>query len=85
MTVEYSDDAKKQLKKMDRYIAKQIMEYIDEIQAPDNPRLRGHELKGNLRTLWRYRNNDWRIVCEIQDDKMILYVLVIDHRKSVYQ
>jgi len=85
VTVEYSDDAKKQLKKMDRYIAKQIMEYIDEIKALDNPRVRGHELKGNLRTLWRYRYNDWRIICEIQDDKMILYVLVINHRKSVYQ
>lgn len=85
MTLEYSDTAKKQLKKLDQHIASEIKGYMAEVEKLDDPRSRGKELKGNLGGLWRYRAGDWRVVCEIQDQKLVICVLVIDHRKQVYR
>lgn len=85
MTLEYSDTAKKQLKKLDQHIASEIKAYMTEVEKLDDPRSRGKELKGNLGGLWRYRSGDWRVVCEIQDQKLVICVLVIDHRKQVYR
>lgn len=85
MTVQYSEDAKKQLKKLDKHIAGEIKKYMDEVQALKDPRSRGRELTSNLAGLWRYRAADFRIICEIQDDKLVILVLVIGDRKQVYR
>jgi len=84
-TVEFSGDALKQLKKLDPQNSKRIIKYIKERVLSDNPRVLGKELKGNLSNLWRYRVGDCRIICEIQDDILVVLVLKIGHRKEVYK
>ncbi len=85
MTIEYSDLAKKQLRKLDKYIASNIKEYLSEIAALNNPRSRGKGLSANKAGLWRYRIEDIRVLCDIQDSVCIIYALSIEHRKSVYK
>jgi mRNA interferase RelE/StbE len=85
LTVEYSDEAKKQLKKLDKYVAGEIKSYMDGIKKLKDPRTRGRELTSNLSGLWRYRVGDYRLICEIKDEKMMILVLVIGHRKEIYR
>ncbi len=49
-----------------------------------NPRNFGKELAGDKAGLWRYRIEDSRIVCNIQDDIIRVLVVRIGHRKDVY-
>jgi len=85
VTLEYAHEAKKQLKKLDHQSALDIKKYMDEVQKLDDPRDRGRELTSNLSGLWRYRVGDYRLICEIKDEKMIILVLVIGHRKEIYR
>lgn len=50
-----------------------------------NPREHGKALKGNLKNQWRYRVGDYRILCDIMDDKLIILVLTAGHRREVYK
>lgn len=84
--VEYTKTAVKQLKKMDRKIAAFIVSYIDEkLVNCENPRLHGKALKGGLNEIWRYRVGDYRILAVIEDDRVIITIVEIGHRKDVYK
>jgi mRNA interferase RelE/StbE len=84
MTLVYSDTARKQLKKMDKYDAAEILDYMDKIAQLENPFSRGHGLQANKQGIWRYRCQDWRILCEIQEVELRVIVLQIGHRRNVY-
>ncbi|OYQ73227.1 type II toxin-antitoxin system RelE family toxin [Wohlfahrtiimonas chitiniclastica] len=84
-TINYSDTALKSLKKMDKQNAKRIFDTLEErIALLDDPRVLGKPLKGNLGELWRYRIGDYRVLCDIQDDQLIILAALIGHRKEVY-
>ena len=85
MTLIYSDIALKQLKKIDKTISKRILDYMDEVAKLKNPRERGKMLVGNLIGFWRYRVGDYRILCKIRDQELIISVVYIAHRKEVYR
>ncbi len=85
MRIEYSETALKEFKKLDKSIQKRIKNYMFEIAELENPRSRGKVLVENLSGLWRYRVGDIRIVCEIQDEKILITVLRIAHRKEIYR
>ena len=77
MRVIYSEEALKSLKKL-------IISYMDKMALLEEPRSRGKALSANLRGFWRYRVGDYRILCQIQDEKLIICVVDIDHRKNIY-
>lgn len=84
--VELSDSALKNLRKMDVSARKQILVYLrDVISKIENPRLLGKALTGNLKGFWRYRTGYFRIICKIYDDRLVVFVLKIAHRKDVYE
>lgn len=84
--VEYGKTAAKQLKKMDRKIAAFIVSYIDEkLVNCENPRLFGKALKGDFSEIWRYRVGDYRILAKIEDNRVIITIVEIGHRKEVYE
>lgn len=84
--IEFSDTFIKQLKKLDRKSRQQILKYIKETILPlDNPRMLGKTLKGNLSGLWRYRAGNYRIICKIYDDKLLVCVLKVGHRRDIYE
>ena len=85
-TLEYDPRVEKDLKKLDRAIQREILDYMDgRIAADENPRRFGKALRHSKRGLWRYRVRDYRIVCEIQDAKLIVLVLSVGHRSTVYE
>ena len=84
MKIEYAPAASKQFTQLDKPIQRRIKNYMSEIAILDNPRARGKELTSNLSGLWRYRVGDYRILCRIRDDKLIITVIEIEHRSMVY-
>lgn len=85
-TIKYSKTAVSQLRKLDKPLAKRILDYMDERVAPlENPRLAGKALTGALGDLWRYRAGDFRIVCEIRDKELVILAVSIGHRREVYR
>jgi mRNA interferase RelE/StbE len=84
--VEISDIAERQLKKLDRPVQKRILQYLsDRIEGCKNPRHFGEPLKGGFSGFWRYRIGDYRVICEILDEGVIVLVLTIGHRREVYR
>lgn len=84
MTVILTPDAKKDLKKLDKSIQKKVSAYFDEVAELENPRSRGKGLSSNLHGLWRYRVGDYRILCKIKDEELIILVLEVGHRSKIY-
>lgn len=83
--VEFSKEALKKVKKMDDYTRTLIYNWIEKnIDNTENPSLHGKELKGNLKGKWRYRVGDYRIIAEVQNDKMIILIVNIGHRRNIY-
>ena len=85
MKVVLTETFKKQLKKLDAAVSKRVLDYLEQIELLDNPRSRGKALTSNLSGLWRYRVGDYRILCRICDDKLIITVIEIAHRSTVYR
>ena len=86
-TIEYTESARRQLRKLDRQIARSILDFMDErISGEHNPRDTGKALTGNLLgAFWRYRIGDFRIICDIQDAKLCVLVIQIGNRREVYR
>ena len=85
MKVILTETFKKQLKKLDAAISKRVLDYLEQIELLDNPRARGKALTSNLSGLWRYRVGNYRILCRINDDRLIITVIEIGHRSTVYR
>jgi len=84
--VEYTKTAVKQLEKMDKKIATFIIAYIEEkLVGCSDPRLYGKALQGNLRDKWRYRVGEYRILAKIKDEKVLITIIELGHRKDIYQ
>ena len=87
-TIKYSDDAAEtlvKLSKRDKPTVARIIDYMDEVATLDDPRSRGKALTGNLAGFWRYRVGDYRVICDIEDGRIIVSVVDIDHRSRVYR
>ncbi len=85
-TIEYTSMAKQQLRKLDKQVARRIVDFMDQrVAAASNPRQSGKALKGPLGGLWRYRVGDCRVICEIQDGILCVLVVRIGNRKDVYR
>lgn len=84
--IELAEGARKSIGKLDRQVASRIVRFLSERVAPlDDPRSIGEALTGStLGEFWKYRVGDWRLVCSIQDDKVVVYVLKIGNRREVY-
>ena len=85
-TIKYTDTARKQLKKLDRQIARRILDFMDErVAVADDPRQTGKALTGPLGNFWRYRVGDYRVICDIQDGELCVLVVEIGNRKGIYR
>jgi mRNA interferase RelE/StbE len=83
-TVEFDPSAFKDLRKIDRIWQQRIVSYLEEVGDLPHPRSRGKALSAGLAGLWRYRVGDFRIVCRLHDDILIVQVIKIGHRRHVY-
>jgi mRNA interferase RelE/StbE len=84
--IEITRTAEKQIAKLDRDAQKSIQSFLRERLVPaEDPRRWGKPLHGEKRGLWRYRVGDYRLICDIQDEKITVLVLEVGHRKDVYR
>ena len=85
-TVEIADFAERQLRKLDPPVRRRILDYLeDRIEDCKNPRHFGEPLKGARAGLWRYRVGDYRIVCQIGEQRLVVLALAIGHRREIYR
>jgi len=84
--IELSATTRKQLRKMGRDDAAAILRYLRQrIATDEDPRRFGDPLRKELAGLWKYRVGDWRVICDIQDEKVVVLVLRVGHRSQVYR
>lgn len=83
--IEVSSHAVRQLAKLDRPTAKLITSWLRRnVDGCDDPRAHGKPLKGDLAGAWRYRIGDYRVLCEIQDARLVVLAVEVSHRAEVY-
>ena len=83
--IRFSDEALKQLKKLDKQTIRLIDSWIAKhLENSDDPRLCGKPLVANRAGQWRYRIGDYRMLCEIRDNVLLILVIKIGHRRDVY-
>lgn len=76
----------KEFKKLDRYTRLMLKGWIEKnLIDCENPRIHGKPLTANRVGQWRYRIGDYRIICLIEDDKLIITALTVGLRKEVYE
>lgn len=75
----------KEYKKLDKYTQKLIKNWTkNNIENCENPKLYGKALQGNKKGLWRYRIGDYRMICIIKDNELIILAITIGHRREIY-
>lgn len=85
-TVEYTRRAVKDLQKLDKHTRALIWGWIEKnLINCENPRLHGKGLTANRSGQWRYRVGDYRILADIQDEKIVILVLEVGHRREIYE
>ncbi len=76
----------KEFKKLDRYTQRMIKGWIDKnLVDTDDPRRHGKGLTANRSGQWRYRIGDYRLLCQIDDGKLVILALSVGHRRDVYE
>ncbi len=85
--IELADEAKKDLAKLDKPVARRITAFLRErVATLDDPRAIGEALKGTrLGQLWKYRVGDYRIIASIEDGRLCVLVVRVGHRREVYR
>lgn len=87
MRIEFDPGAVDDLKKLDRPVQLRLLGFLrTRVATLDNPRSIGEALSGaRLGSCWKYRVGDWRIICDIQDERIVVRVLRIGNRRDVYR
>ena len=85
--IELSAQVDRNLARFDPQQTKRILKFLHERLAPlDNPRGIGQALHGSrLGEFWKYRVGDYRLICKIEDDRLLVLVLRVGHRKEIYR
>ena len=85
-TVELTTKAADTLDKLDTQTRNRIWRFLRRwLAGTDNPRERGKALTGRYAGLWRYRIGDYRLVCQLQDARLVVLAVEIEHRSDAYK
>jgi mRNA interferase RelE/StbE len=85
-SVEFDDRVRRELRKLDPPIQREILSYLRErIADLSDPKAFGKPLRKNLAGLWRYRVGNYRLICRIEDERVVVLVLKVGHRREVYE
>lgn len=83
--VETTNRFDREFRKLDRYTQRMIASWIDKnLEGCADPRVHGKGLTANRSGLWRYRIGDYRLICTIEDDRLVILALTVGHRSEVY-
>jgi len=85
-SLRYSRRAEKQLAKLDPGIRRIIVSWLHtNIDGCADPRALGKRLSANHADKWRYRVGDYRVLCDLQDEELIVLAIEIGHRRTIYR
>jgi len=79
----FTDRTKKQFSKLNKDIQKRIVDYVEN-RVLENPLKFGKSLVGAKKGLWRYRIGDYRIICNISNNQLLILIVDIGHRKEIH-
>ena len=83
--VVFTESARKELKKLDKYTQNIILLWLQKnLDGCTDPRIHGKALTANRVGQWRYRVGDYRILASIEDDKLVILVIAVGHRREIY-
>jgi len=82
--VELRPAAQNVLRKADKQVKARIVAALERLAQTEDPSQTCKALKGPLIGLWRYRVGDWRAICDIQRGRVVIEVILIGHRKDIY-
>lgn len=75
----------REFKKLDRYTQRMIKGWISKnLENTEDPRVYGKGLSSNRSGQWRYRIGDYRLICIINDEELVILALTVGHRREVY-
>ena len=84
-TVETTARFDREFKKLDHYTKRMIKAWIEKnLIGCENPRAQGKALSSNRTGQWRYRIGDYRLICVIEDERLVILALTIGHRREIY-
>lgn len=85
--IELSAQADRELGKLDPQQRKRLLKFLrDRLASLDNPRSIGQALHGSeLGEFWKYRVGDYRLICKIEDQRLLILVLRVGHRREIYR
>jgi mRNA interferase RelE/StbE len=84
--VEFDDHARRELRKLDSKVQQIILRYLRErVATAEDPKQFGKPLRRNLAGLWRYRIANYRLICRIEEDRLVVLVLKVGHRREDYE
>lgn len=81
-TVEIDKAALKQLKKLDKPIRLRVFTAIEKLA--DDPRPPGVRKLQHQEDFWRIRVGNYRVIYEIHDSQLVVFIVHVDHQSSVY-
>jgi addiction module toxin, RelE/StbE family len=82
--IEFSKKAKKQFKSLPKLFQERLAPQINALAS--NPRPRGSiQLSGVEENVYRIRVGDYRIVYEIYDKILLIWIIEIGHRREIYR
>jgi len=86
-TVDYTETASKQLRKLDKQTPRRIVDFMDDrVAGHQDPRSTGKALTSPLLgAFWRYRVGDCRIICDLQDGALRVLVVEVGDRRDIYR
>jgi len=85
-TIELSITAERALKKLDRQTSRRISSFIDgRLNGIEDPRQIDKALHASLKDFWSYRVGDYRLICELQAERIVILVVDIGHRSQIYR
>ncbi len=85
-TVEFDDRARRELRKLAVETQEMILRFLRErIAGASDPRRFGKPLRRNLAGLWRYRVEKYRLICRFEENRLVVLVLKVGHRREIYE
>jgi mRNA interferase RelE/StbE len=85
-TIEYTAKALRALRKIDINTQQRIVDFMDHrVAVHPEPLTLAKPMQGEFAGKWRYRVGDYRLICSIEDQKMVIQVIELGHRRSVYE
>jgi mRNA interferase RelE/StbE len=84
--IKFDIKAEKQFNKLDKHSQKQLQNYLNEkVLTLSHPKQSGKALSSKKKGLWRYRVDKFRIICKLEEDKLVVLIVKIAKRDVVYE